>query len=93
MSNPDAYYDPPEEHDALCTCGARESDHSEEGYVDADAMKKALLEIIDLVGRPHQGFIGKVEHLAKCALSICADADCECRKFVAVDFEDPPEED
>lgn len=88
--NSERYLDPPEEYDAKCECGHRQSDHSEEGDCDASAMCDALEKIIAIedkhkIGSGPNSRNQMMLHIAKCGLSICADEDCECQRFDEAD--------
>ena len=92
MRDPDRWLDPPEERDAFCDCGHRASEHGDDNNPDTNSMQEALEKIIALVDKPHQGFIGNVEHLARRGLSICGGSeDCECHAF-SESVDEPPDE-
>ena len=92
MSNPDSYYDPIDD-DVRCECGHPGSDHGDKGDVDSSAMQEALEKIAKLPrgmasSKTRLSEVNQMQRLAKRALSVCANEDCECLEYVAGDSSD-----
>jgi hypothetical protein len=91
MSNPDSWYDPPEERFAKCQCGHSEEDHNDEDDLEREVMLESLRRIDDLINnsRPLETTKAAYPIIRKIldeALSVCP--ECDCRGFVESDDDD-----